>query len=103
MDDVVLVGYFISLFILFIFGSHGFIMMYYHNKYRNVKHKSKAVNDFSSRVTIQLPLYNELYVVERLIHAVCEIESGAGFRGGYCGDHLRSGIRTFLSHHPAGR
>ena len=74
MDDVVLVGYFISLFILFIFGSHGFIMMYYHNKYRNVKHKSKAVNDFSSRVTIQLPLYNELYVVERLINAVCEIE-----------------------------
>ena len=74
MDDVVLIGYFISLFILFIFGSHGFIMMYYHNKYRNVKHKSKAVKDFSSRVTIQLPLYNELYVVERLINAVCEIE-----------------------------
>lgn len=74
MDDVVLVGYFISLFILFIFGSHGFIMMYYHNKYRNVKHKAKSVNDFTSRVTIQLPLYNELYVVERLINAVCEIE-----------------------------
>lgn len=74
MDDVVLVGYFVSLFILFVFGSHGFIMMYYHNKYRNVKHKSKTVNDLSSKVTIQLPLYNELYVVERLINAVCEIE-----------------------------
>ena len=74
MDDVVLVGYFVSLFILFVFGCHGFIMMYYHNKYRNVKHKSKAVNDFNSFVTIQLPLYNELYVVERLINAVCEIE-----------------------------
>jgi cellulose synthase/poly-beta-1,6-N-acetylglucosamine synthase-like glycosyltransferase len=74
MDDVVLIGYFVSLFILFVFGCHGFIMMYYHNKYRNVKHKSKAVNDFNSFVTIQLPLYNELYVVERLINAVCEIE-----------------------------
>ncbi len=74
MDDVVLIGYFVSLFILFVFGCHGFIMMYYHNKYRNVKNISKAVNDFNSSVTIQLPLYNELYVVERLINAVCEIE-----------------------------
>ncbi len=74
MDDVVLIGYFVSLFILFVFGCHGFIMMYYHNKYRNVKHKSKTVNDFTSTVTIQLPLYNELYVVERLINAVCDIE-----------------------------
>ena len=74
MDDVVLIGYFVSLFILFVFGCHGFIMMYYHNKYRNVKHKSKTVDDFNSFVTIQLPLYNELYVVERLINAVCEIE-----------------------------
>ncbi len=74
MDDVVLIAYFISLFILFVFGCHGFIMMYYHNKYRNVKHKSKTVSDLTSKVTIQLPLYNELYVVERLINAVCEIE-----------------------------
>jgi cellulose synthase/poly-beta-1,6-N-acetylglucosamine synthase-like glycosyltransferase len=74
MEDVVLIGYFVSLFILFIFGCHGFIMMYYHNKYRNVKHKFKTVSDLTSKVTIQLPLYNELYVVERLINAVCEIE-----------------------------
>lgn len=74
MDDVVLIGYFISLFILFVFGCHGFIMMYYHNKYRDVTHKSKTVSDLTSKVTIQLPLYNELYVVERLIKAVCEID-----------------------------
>ncbi len=74
MDDVVLIGYFVSLFILFVFGCHGFIMMYYHNKYRNVKHKAREVSDLTSPVTIQLPLYNELYVVERLINAVCEIE-----------------------------
>ncbi len=74
MDDVVLIGYFVSLFILFVFGCHGFIMMYYHNKYRNVKHKENTVSNITSKVTIQLPLYNELYVVERLINAVCEIE-----------------------------
>ncbi len=74
MDDVVLIGYFVSLFILFVFGCHGFIMMFYHNKYRDVKNISRTVSDFNPSVTIQLPLYNELYVVERLINAVCEIE-----------------------------
>jgi len=49
-------------------------MIYYHNKYRNVKHASKALENFTPKVTIQLPLYNELYVVERLINAVCEID-----------------------------
>lgn len=74
MDNVVLVSYFISLTILFIFGLHGFIMIYYYNKYKNVKYTPKK--DFSpdATVTIQLPLYNELYVVERLINAVCEID-----------------------------
>ena len=37
MDDIVLVGYFLSLAILFVFGCHGFIMIYYHRKYKSVK------------------------------------------------------------------
>jgi cellulose synthase/poly-beta-1,6-N-acetylglucosamine synthase-like glycosyltransferase len=74
MDNVVLISYFVTLSILFVFGCHGFIMIFYHNKYRNVKHTSKPVENFTPKVTIQLPLYNELYVVERLINAVCEIE-----------------------------
>ena len=74
MDDIVLIGYFVSLSILFVFGCHGFIMIYYHRKYRGVKPVSKEVNESSTMVTIQLPLYNELYVVERLINAVCEID-----------------------------
>ena len=74
MDNIVLVGYFLSLTILFVFGCHGFIMIYYHRKYKSVKPLPR--NDFSpdSVVTIQLPLYNELYVVERLIDSVCEID-----------------------------
>ncbi|GAB4288406.1 MAG: glycosyltransferase [Ignavibacteriaceae bacterium] len=74
MDDIVLVGYFLSLSILFIFGLHGFIMLYYHRKYRNVTHKQKDETDTNSIVTIQLPLYNEMYVVERLIEATCAME-----------------------------
>jgi cellulose synthase/poly-beta-1,6-N-acetylglucosamine synthase-like glycosyltransferase len=74
MEQVVLIGYFVSLSILFVFGLHGFVMMYYHRKYG---HKIPIPNaDFKNdvMVTIQLPLYNELYVVERLIDSVCEID-----------------------------
>lgn len=73
MDTIVLIAYFVALLILFVFGLHGFIMIYYYNKYRDVKPipKDKAEEPF---VTIQLPLYNEMYVVERLINSVCEID-----------------------------
>ncbi|MBK7501138.1 MAG: glycosyltransferase [Ignavibacteriales bacterium] len=74
MEQVVLIGYFVSLSILFLFGLHGFVMMYYHRKYG---HKNPVPDkDFvpDKHVTIQLPLYNEMYVIERLIDSVCEID-----------------------------
>lgn len=74
MDDIVLIGYFLSLSILFIFGCHGFIMIYYHRKYKTVNPSFKNEPSIDSVVTIQLPLYNEMYVAERLINAVCEID-----------------------------
>ena len=74
MDEIVLISYFISLFILFVFSSHGFFMIYYYNKYKNVKPAANVDIKPDTKVTIQLPLYNELYVVERLIDSVCEID-----------------------------
>uniref|UniRef100_A0A832DHE9 Glycosyltransferase n=1 Tax=Ignavibacterium album TaxID=591197 RepID=A0A832DHE9_9BACT len=74
MDDIVLIGYFLSLTILFVFGLHGFIMLFYHKKYRDNNPVPKPQIDENATVTIQLPLYNELYVAERLIKATCEIE-----------------------------
>ncbi|MHB8338673.1 MAG: cellulose synthase family protein [Ignavibacteriaceae bacterium] len=74
MDEIVLVGYFFSLLVLFVFGLHGFIMIFYYNKYRDVKNSQDKNFIPGAMVTIQLPLYNELYVVERLINAVCEID-----------------------------
>jgi cellulose synthase/poly-beta-1,6-N-acetylglucosamine synthase-like glycosyltransferase len=74
MDQIVLIAYFISLSILFIFGCHGFIMLYYHRKYGKANPVPKTEIKGDSFVTIQLPLYNELYVVERLINSVCEID-----------------------------
>jgi cellulose synthase/poly-beta-1,6-N-acetylglucosamine synthase-like glycosyltransferase len=74
MDQIVLIAYFISLSILFIFGCHGFIMLYYHRKYGKANPVPRTDIKGDAFVTIQLPMYNELYVVERLINSVCEID-----------------------------
>jgi len=74
MDNIVLIGYFVSLSILFLFGLHGFVLLFYHRKYKDVKFNSTKEFGETPLVTIQLPLYNELYVIERLIDRVCEIE-----------------------------
>ncbi len=78
-DWMVLVPYFSILAILSVFGLHRYdvIRTYF-------KHKKKAVDHPPVRfeqlppVTIQLPLYNERYVVERLIDEVTKIEYPAG-------------------------
>lgn len=74
MDDIVLISYFLALTILFVFGSYGFIMIYFYRKYHDVKVKPQQQEIPDVFVTFQLPLYNELYVVERLINSVCEID-----------------------------
>ncbi|RKY92946.1 MAG: glycosyl transferase family 2 [Ignavibacteriae bacterium] len=74
MDEIVLVGYFGALLILFVFGLHGFVMLFYHRKYKEVKHEPNPDFECNASVTIQLPLYNELYVVERLIDTICKID-----------------------------
>ncbi|MDF1611127.1 MAG: glycosyltransferase [Stygiobacter sp.] len=73
LDEIVLFTYIFSLMIILIYGSHGFVMMYYHRKYRKNIPKPKELQD-EPMVTIQLPMYNELYVVERLINAVCDLD-----------------------------
>lgn len=74
MDEIVLVSYFIALSILFIFGLHGFLLLYYHRKYKDNIMEPKSELEENPLVTIQLPLFNEYYVVERLINSVCEID-----------------------------
>ncbi len=76
--------YLFALLSLLIYGMNCyFLMMFYRLNYlKALKNHNKLKNDFykelSSKgwpgVTIQLPIYNELYVVERLIKAVCKID-----------------------------
>ncbi len=74
IDEIVLVTYILTMTVLMIFASHGLVMLYYYNKYMGNVPKSSSKENFDKTVTIQLPLYNELYVAERLINAVCKID-----------------------------
>jgi cellulose synthase/poly-beta-1,6-N-acetylglucosamine synthase-like glycosyltransferase len=73
MEQFVLFSYIFSLTVLFIFGSHGFIMIYYYLKYRTRRHPEAGAIDSYPVVTVQLPVYNEIYVVGRLIDASCSM------------------------------
>lgn len=73
-DEAVLLTYIASLSILMLFASHGLIMIYYQSKYGKNIPKEKEEEILHKTVTIQLPMYNEMYVSERLIDAVCKID-----------------------------
>ncbi|MBU2585810.1 MAG: glycosyltransferase family 2 protein, partial [Bacteroidetes bacterium] len=74
MEDIILTVYLFSLSVLFIYSMHGFIMVYYNDKYGKVIFTPKGVFNELPTVTIQLPLFNEIYVVKRLMDSICEIE-----------------------------
>jgi cellulose synthase/poly-beta-1,6-N-acetylglucosamine synthase-like glycosyltransferase len=74
IDQIVLIVYIVTLLIILVFASHGFIMIYYHNKYLKNEPKAGDKVEEDKMITIQLPLYNELYVADRLINAICELD-----------------------------
>ncbi len=73
---VVLVIYFTILLILSLYGLHRYILLYLFLKNKNKKPSPKSYfsEEELPKVTIQLPIYNEMYVVRRLIDSVCKID-----------------------------
>jgi cellulose synthase/poly-beta-1,6-N-acetylglucosamine synthase-like glycosyltransferase len=74
VETLTLVTYFFVLIILAIYGWHRYYLVYLYVKYRDNQPRPGASLDPPPLVTIQLPLYNEMYVADRLIEAVCRIE-----------------------------
>ena len=75
-ETLILVLYFFVLSILAIYGWHRYYVVYLY-----MKHRDKAPRPVPPLarhelppVTIQLPIYNEMYVADRLIDAVCEMD-----------------------------
>src|SRR5579872_6018598 len=74
-DWSLLIPYFGTLAILSIYGLHRYDIIRTYFKYRkNATHEPPSRFEQLPRVTIQLPIYNERYVIERLIDEVTKIE-----------------------------
>ena len=75
-DWTVLVLYFGILIILSVYGAYRVKQVVDFWRYRRIKPEPKARFPETSlpRITVQLPLFNEMYVVERLLKAVTEID-----------------------------
>src|SRR4051794_4860467 len=74
VETLTLATYFFVLIILAIYGWHRYYLVYLYMKYRDKEPTAIAPLDPTPVVTIQLPLYNEMYVADRLIEAVCAID-----------------------------
>ncbi|HYF00999.1 MAG TPA: cellulose synthase family protein [Planctomycetota bacterium] len=66
--------YFVVLGLLCLYGFHRYLMVYLY--YRHARRAAKIEKRFEALpvVTVQLPLFNELYVTERLIDAACALD-----------------------------
>ena len=73
-ETLTLVSYFFVLIVLAVYGWHRYYLVYLYMSNRDKEPKAGPPLDPAPVVTIQLPLYNEMYVADRLISAVCAID-----------------------------
>ncbi len=76
-DLALLIPYFIVLIILAAYGAHRYWMVYLYYKHKKNKTTAPPAHfqlDKLPRVTVQLPIFNEQYVVDRLLDAVCRLD-----------------------------
>jgi cellulose synthase/poly-beta-1,6-N-acetylglucosamine synthase-like glycosyltransferase len=69
-DIAIMIPYFFVMTVLAVYGIHRYALVY--NYYKNRKHVAGPPPEISvwPRVTVQLPIYNEKYVIERLVEAI---------------------------------
>src|SRR5713101_43345 len=76
-DLALLIPYFIVLIVLAAYGAHRYWMVYLYYKHKKNKTMEPPAHfqfDELPRVTVQLPIFNEQYVVDRLLDAVCRLD-----------------------------
>jgi cellulose synthase/poly-beta-1,6-N-acetylglucosamine synthase-like glycosyltransferase len=74
-DLALLIPYFIVLIVLAAYGAHRYWLVYLYYKHKKNKTTTPAAYfEELPRVTVQLPIFNEQYVVDRLLDAVCKLD-----------------------------
>jgi len=74
-DVALLIPYFIVLLVLASYGVHRYVLVYLYYKHRKNK-VEQPPNRFAElpRITVQLPIFNEQFVIDRLVDAVCKMD-----------------------------
>src|SRR5581483_7022646 len=73
-DLALLIPYFVVLILLAGYGMHRYILVYLYYKHRQDQTTDPAAYfQELPRITVQLPIFNEQYVVERLLDSVCKL------------------------------
>ena len=74
-DLALLIPYFVLLILLAFYGMHRYQLVYLYFKYRKNK-TTEPPSRFAElpRVTIQLPIFNEQFVIDRLVDRVCKMD-----------------------------
>lgn len=73
-ETLTLASYFFVLIILAVYGWHRYYLVYMYMRNRDRQPKPGPQLSPLPVVTIQLPLYNEMYVADRLVESVCAID-----------------------------
>ncbi len=70
---IIIIVYCLALLFIFLYSLAQAHLVYCYLKNRKIKNTNTIAQKSYSlpHVTVQLPVYNEMYVVERLIDAVC--------------------------------
>ncbi|MEO8431878.1 MAG: cellulose synthase family protein [Acidobacteriota bacterium] len=66
--------YYLVLGLLAVYGAHRILMVHLYYRHRREDPRPAGVLDPLPRITVQLPIYNEVYVVERLIDAAAALD-----------------------------
>jgi cellulose synthase/poly-beta-1,6-N-acetylglucosamine synthase-like glycosyltransferase len=73
-ETLILALYFFVLSILAIYGWHRYYLVYLYMKHKGNVPQPVPPPRQLPRVTVQLPIFNEMYVADRLVDTVCEID-----------------------------
>ncbi len=76
MDTLIITLYLIALTILGIYGAHRGALLMLYLKHRHIRNKPPVQYPEAELpvITVQLPMYNELYVVDRLLEGVASLD-----------------------------
>jgi cellulose synthase/poly-beta-1,6-N-acetylglucosamine synthase-like glycosyltransferase len=74
-DTALLIPYFVVMVFLSFYGIHRYQLVYRYYKYRkNAAREPESYFAELPKITVQLPIFNEQFVVDRLIRACCNLD-----------------------------